>query len=55
MEAAALYANAAQAGKKALSLFTVSNNILDGSEMDPKLRETSLVDMTIIALRTANE
>lgn len=55
MEAAALYANAEQAGKKALSLFTVSNSILEGSEMDPKERETSFNDMINIALRVATE
>ena len=53
MEAAALFANAAQAGKKALALFTVSNNILEGSEMDPADRENSLTDMVNIALKVA--
>jgi len=53
MEAAALYANAAQAGKKALALFTVSNSILEGTEMDPKERESSLSDMVKIALEVA--
>ncbi len=55
MEAAALYANAAQAGKKAFALFTASNNILRAEEMDPKDRETSLRDMIRIALRAATE
>lgn len=55
MEAAALYANAAQAGKKALALFTISNQILTGEEMDPSLRERALDDMITIALDTAWE
>lgn len=55
MEAAALYSNAAQAGKKALALFTISNNILFGTEMDPALRERSLNEMIEIALETAWE
>ena len=55
MEAAALYANAAQAGKKSLAVFTVSNNILTGEEMDPKDRETALDLMIRTALRTAVE
>ena len=55
MEAAALYANADQAGKKALSLFTISNSILTGEEMDPDLRERSLNDMIEIGLDTAWE
>ena len=50
MEAAALFANAAQAGKKAAAIFTVSNDILTASEMDPHLRETSLTRMSELAL-----
>lgn len=53
MEAAALYANAKAAGKKALAVLTVSNNILDGREMDPMDRERSLTDMVEIALKAA--
>ncbi|MBR3642472.1 MAG: purine-nucleoside phosphorylase [Parasporobacterium sp.] len=53
MEAAALYANAAQAGKKALALFTISNCILTGEEMDPDLRERALNEMIEIGLDTA--
>ena len=55
MEAAALYANADQAGKKALSLFTISNCILTGEEMDVKIRERALNEMIEIALDTAWE
>ncbi len=55
MEAAALYANADQAGKKALALFTVSNCILTGEEMDVMIRERALNDMIEIGLDTAWE
>ncbi len=51
MEAAAIYMNAAYAGKKALCLLTVSNNPLSGSEdLTPQEREKSLTDMIEIAL-----
>ena len=53
MEAAALYANADQAGKKALALFTISNSILTGVEMDVDIRERALNDMIEIGLDTA--
>ncbi len=55
MEAAALYAHAYMANKKALALFTVSNNILTGEEMDPLLRERNLNAMIEIALECAQE
>lgn len=53
MEAAALYANAEQAGKKALSMFTISNDIRTGEEMDPLERRSSLHEMAEVALLTA--
>lgn len=53
MEAAALFANADQAGKKALAIFTISNNILTGEEMDLAKREKSLSDMIEVTLETA--
>ena len=53
MEAAALYANAEQAGKKALSMFTISNDIRTGEEMDPLERKSSLHEMVEVALLTA--
>ncbi len=55
METAALYAHAYMANKKALSIFTVSNNILTGEEMDPLLRERNLDEMIEIALDCAEE
>ena len=53
MEAAALYANADQAGKKALALFTISNSILTGEEMDVDIRERALNEMIETGLDTA--
>ena len=53
MEAAALFALAKDAGKNALAVFTVSNEILNGTEMPPKERENSLKEMVEIALRAA--
>ena len=51
MEAAALYMNAAAAGKKALCICTVTNNPLTGTEdITPEEREKTLTDMITIAL-----
>ena len=55
MEAAVLFAYAKLAGKKAAAIFTASNNILTGEEMDPRLRETALFGMTEVALNAAAE
>ena len=53
MEAAALYANAARAGKKALAICTVSDHIYKGDSLDSKARAEGLSDMIKIALDTA--
>ena len=53
MEAAALYANAEKKKKKALSMFTISNDIRTGEEMDPLERKSSLHEMVEVALLTA--
>lgn len=55
MEAAVLFAYARQAGKQAAAVFTVSNNILTGEEMDPLIRQQALFDMTEVALDAAAE
>lgn len=55
MEAAALYMNAARAGKKALCLLTVSDCPLLGESLPAKERETSFTQMMEIALDTAVE
>jgi len=53
MEAAALYANAAQAGKRALALCTISDHILTGEATSAEERQTSFTQMMRIALETA--
>lgn len=53
MEAAALYMNAARAGKRALCILTVSNHIYTGEEVSPEDRQTTFHDMMEIALETA--
>ena len=53
MEAAALYANAAAAGKRALCICTVSNHIFRGEDLTPEERETTFGEMIRIALDTA--
>lgn len=53
METAALYMNAAKAGKRALGLFTVSDHILTHEALDAEARQTSFTQMMEIALRTA--
>ena len=53
MEAAGLYLNAAEAGKRALAICTVSNNIYSGEEMPVEDREKGLLQMIELALETA--
>lgn len=53
MEAAALYANAARAGKKALAVCTVSDHIYSGESLDSLSREKTFTDMMKVALETA--
>ncbi len=53
MEAAALYMNAAYAGKKALAICTVSDHLLTGESLDAEARQNSFTDMMEIALNTA--
>ena len=53
MEAAALYMNAAAAGKRALAICTVSDHILRGEALDSESRQTSFTDMMKIALNVA--
>ncbi len=55
MEAAALYMNAARAGKRALAIFTVSDHILKGDALSAEDRQTSFTEMMEIALKTAKE
>ncbi|MFI3175247.1 MAG: purine-nucleoside phosphorylase [Bacillota bacterium] len=53
MEAAALYMNAANAGKSALAMMTISDKPLDKLECSPQERQTTFTDMMEIALNTA--
>ncbi len=53
MEAAALYMNAARAGKKALALCTVSDHIITHESTTSEERQSSFTDMMEIALNTA--
>lgn len=53
MEAAALYMNAARAGKRALAICTVSDHLLTGENLDAEERQNSLVEMIGVALETA--
>lgn len=53
MEAAALYMNAARAGKNALAICTVSDHILTGEATTAEERQTSFTDMMKLALNTA--
>ena len=53
MESAALYMNAARAGKNALCILTVSDCPLKGLSTTAEERQTSFRDMMEIALETA--
>ena len=53
MECAALYANAARAGKRALGIFTVSDHIIKGESLGSDERQRTFTDMMEIALDCA--
>ena len=53
MEAAALYMNAARAGRRALAICTISDHVLTGEATSAQERQTSFTDMMELALRTA--
>ena len=56
MEAAGLYMNAARAGKNALALCTISDNLFDPSQnTTAEERQNSFTDMMKVALETAKE
>ncbi len=50
MEASALYMNAARAGKKALVICTVSDNVITGEETTSEQRRTTFTRMMDVAL-----
>jgi len=53
MEAAALYMNAARAGKNALAIMTVSDHLLTGEATSAQERQESFTQMMEVALETA--
>ena len=53
MEAAALYANAAYLGKRALCICTISDHLFKQEELSPEERQTGFNEMITIALDTA--
>lgn len=55
MEAAALYANAAQARKRALCICTISDHIYRHEALDPQQRQIGFTKMIEIALDTAEK
>ena len=53
MESAALYLNAARAGKRALGIMTVSDHLYTGEALSAIERQTTFRDMMEVALETA--
>lgn len=53
MEAAALYMNAAKAGKRALAICTISDHLLTGEATTAEERQTTFTDMMKLALEVA--
>lgn len=53
METAALYSNAARAGKNALGIFTISDHVIKGGALSAIERQESFTEMMEIALNVA--
>lgn len=53
MESAALYMNAARAGKHALGIFTISDNLVTGEATTAEERQNTFTAMMELALKTA--
>ncbi|MBR5441837.1 MAG: purine-nucleoside phosphorylase [Clostridia bacterium] len=53
MEAAALYMNAARAGKRALAILTVSDHLITGEALSAEQRQNTFTDMMKLSLETA--
>ena len=53
MESAALYMNAARAGKNALCICTVSDHLITGQSLPAAERESSFTEMMELALEVA--
>ena len=54
MESAALYINAAEAGKKAVALCTIADLMFNGEQCSTKERQESFDDMIRMALSMAD-
>ena len=55
MESAALYCNAAEAGKRALAICTISDSLVTGEALPPADRQSTFTQMMEIALNVAVE
>lgn len=55
MESYALYCNASRAGVNAMGMFTVSDSIVTGEEMDAQARQNSFTNMMEVALAVAKQ
>lgn len=55
MEAAALYMNAARAGKNALAICTISDHLITGEATTAEERQNSFTEMMELALKTAKK
>ena len=53
MEAAALYYTAAYTGKRALTICSISDNLITGEELSADERQTTFTNMMKIALEIA--
>ena len=53
MESAALYLNAARAGKNALCICTISDHLLTGEELSSEERQNSFHEMMVLAREIA--
>ena len=53
METPALYMNAAEAGKNALTILTISDHLFKDQNLSPQERQTGFTDMMEISLKTA--
>ena len=53
MESTALYLNAAKAGKRALTVLTVSDSLVSGQSLPAEERQSSFTDMMAVALELA--
>jgi purine-nucleoside phosphorylase len=55
METAALYTLAARRSARALSILTVSDNLVTGEQTTAEVRQTELIDMVTLALEVVHE